>query len=242
MRSDSIRLFHTLEHRCGYFPELSARNLVLDPVAPELGALYPQALARGFRRAGGHVYRPHCLRCQLCMACRIAVAGFVPNRSQRKLWRRNADMQMELVPARYSTECFALYRRYLQARHPGGGMDEAEPEDFTRFLCSPWCDTRFLCLREAGELLCVAVTDVTPAGLSAVYTYFAPEQMRRSLGTLAILWQIELARRMGLPHLYLGFWIEGHPKMDYKRRWAPLELLREGRWQSVPPLAAELDA
>jgi leucyl-tRNA---protein transferase len=237
MRSDSIRLFHTLEHRCGYYPDLSARNLVLDPVSPQLPELYHLALVRGFRRAGGHVYRPHCLHCQACTACRIPVAQFRPSRAQRRAGARNRTVQAQFEPAQYSDEYFNLYRRYLRSRHAGGGMDEADADDFTRFLCSPWSDTRFLALREDGELLGVAVTDVTRFGLSAVYTFFEPGLAARSLGTLAILRQLEHCAALGLPHLYLGFWLDGHPKMDYKRRWEPLEVLREGRWSRLEPAA-----
>lgn len=231
MRSESIRLFHTLEHRCGYYAELSARNLVLDPVAPQLPELYPLALVRGFRRAGGHVYRPHCLRCQLCTACRIPVASFKPNRSQRRALAANHDLSTSVETACHSDEYFDLYQRYLRTRHRGGGMDDPDPEDFTRFLFSPWSDTRFVCLRLHGRLVAVAVTDVTRTGLSAVYTFFDPAMDDRSIGTYAILEQLELARRLGLSHLYLGYWIETHPKMDYKRRFQPLEVLRDGQWQ-----------
>jgi arginine-tRNA-protein transferase len=230
MRSDSIRLFHTLEHRCGYYAELSARNLVLDPVSPQLAELYHQALVRGFRRAGGHVYRPHCVHCQACTPCRVAVAQFKPSRSQQRAARANSGVQVSLEQARCSVEFLELYQRYLQSRHSGGGMDQAQAEDFSQFLYSPWSDTRFLTLREDGQLLAVAVTDVTRFGLSAVYTFFNPDLTRRSLGTVAILEQIALARRMGLEHLYLGYWIDGHPKMDYKRLWQPLEVLRDNRW------------
>ena len=231
MRSESIRLFHTLEHRCGYFAELSARNLVLDPVAPQLPELYPQALVRGFRRAGGHVYRPHCLHCHLCTACRIPIAVFQPNRSQRRAILANQDLSTSIEMACHNEEYFELYQRYLRQRHRGGGMDDPDAEDFTRFLFSPWSDTRFVCLRLDGRLIAVAVTDVTCHGLSAVYTFFDPDLASRSIGTYAILEQLALARKLGLPHLYLGYWIDGHPKMDYKRRFQPLEVLREGKWQ-----------
>lgn len=237
MRSESIRLFHTLEHRCGYYAELSARNLVLDPVAPQLAELYHFALVRGFRRAGGHVYRPHCLQCQACTPCRIPVQQFRPSRSQRRCLAANADLTVEIEPARHSDEYFELYQRYLRGRHSGGGMDEPEVDDFARFLYSPWSDTRFLTLRLDGRLLGVAVTDVTRFGLSSVYTFFEPELAPRSLGSFAILQQLELARRLGLPHVYLGYWIEGHPKMDYKRRWRPLEVLRDNQWRLLETTA-----
>lgn len=234
MRSDTVRLFQTLDHRCGYYPERLARNLVIDPLAPNLAGIYDHALSRGFRRAGGHVYRPHCRGCQACVACRVEVASFVPNRSQRRIARRNARVQHHWRAAVYHPAYFELYERYIGARHPGGGMDDPSPEDFRRFLLSPWSRTRYLELREDGELLAVAVCDAGPSGLSAVYTFYRPDMPERSLGTLAILRQIELCRQRHLPHLYLGYWIEGHPKMHYKAAFRPLQVLRDGEWQTLP--------
>ncbi len=231
MKSDLIRVFQTLEHRCGYYAEREARNLVIDPLARDLPQVYGTALERGFRRSGGHVYRPHCADCRACVASRVPVADFVPDRSQRRCLKRNADLVIRLVPPARSEENFALYRRYLAARHPDGGMDDPGEDDFERFLACAWSPTRFLELRAGDELLAVAVTDVLPQGLSAVYTFYAPEHAERSLGTCAILHQIELARARHLPHLYLGYWIDGHPKMDYKARFRPLERLRDGVWK-----------
>ena len=232
-KADLIRVFHTLEHPCGYFGGRLARNLVIDPLARGLPQIYGSALERGFRRSGGHVYRPHCRSCTACVAARIPVAAFLPDRSQRRCLARNAAVQVTVASARRSDENFALYRRYLEGRHPGGGMDDPSAEDFERFLSCPWSPTRFLELREAGRLLAIAVTDVLPHGLSAVYTFYDPSLAGRGLGTLAILQQIAWARREGLPHLYLGYWIPQHAKMDYKARFRPLELLREGGWRAL---------
>jgi arginine-tRNA-protein transferase len=230
MKSESIRVFQTLEHPCGYFTERAARNLVIDPLARGLPQVYGNALERGFRRSGGHVYRPHCVGCSACIASRVAVQEFVPDRSQRRCMKRNADLSRHVVEPERSKENFALYRRYLAARHPEGGMNNPSEEDFERFLVCAWSPTRFVELRHAGELIAVAVTDVVSQGLSAVYTFFAPEHAARGLGTFAILQQIELARERGLPHLYLGYWIEGHAKMQYKARFAPLQRWIDGAW------------
>ena len=230
MRSDRVRLFQTLPHACGYFPGRTAQNLVIDPAAPALRQLYGPALERGFRRAGGHLYLPQCAHCHACTPCRVDVARFTPDRAQKRCLRRNADLDVREVAAEYSDERFALYARYLHARHTGGGMDDATPEDFDRFLTAPWSPTRFLEFRLGARLLALAITDVCAGGLSAVYTCFDPEQTTRSLGTFAILQQVALARVTGLPWLYLGFWIDGHPKMDYKRRFRPLQIRTADGW------------
>ncbi|MFI4969389.1 MAG: arginyltransferase [Lysobacterales bacterium] len=233
MRSDVVRLFQTLPHPCGYFGGRTAQNIVIDPSAPQLPAIYDLAVQRGYRRAGGHVYHPQCGGCRACIACRVPVARFRPDRSQRRCLARNADLAVTLAAAGYTDEYFTLYRRYLGARHPGGGMDDARPEDFARFLYTAWSPTRFIEFRHGGRLLALAVTDFCAAGISAVYTFFDPECEDRGLGTFAILTQLRLAHEKSLAHVYLGFWIEGHPKMQYKARYRPLEVLHEGNWREL---------
>jgi arginine-tRNA-protein transferase len=233
--SEELRLFHTGDHACGYWPQRSARDLVLDPRDPRLPAFYPTALDWGFRRSGDLVYRPHCHGCRACIAVRIPVADFRPDRSQRRCAARNARVESRVVAAQRTDEHLALYRRYLQARHAQGGMDGHGGVEFDQFLVGSWSEGRFLEMREDGALIGVAVTDLVPNALSAVYTFFEPALAARSLGTLAILRQIEWARRDALAHLYLGYWIAGHRKMDYKRRFQPLETFDGQRWRTDPP-------
>lgn len=238
-RQIGIRVFQTVEHACGYWPERSARDLVLDPADPALAGLYGSALALGFRRSGAHVYRPNCAACGDCTPVRIAVDAFRPNRSQRRTLARNADLRTSVRPAQRDEASFELYRRYVGSRHAGGGMDDPAPSDFDAFLRCDWSPTCFIELHEAladgGErLVAVAVTDVLGDSLSAVYTFYEPDLAGRSLGTQAILAQVEYARRLGLRHLYLGFWLREHPKMDYKRRFRPLEYLDGEHWLPFP--------
>lgn len=238
---DDLRLFHTGQHDCGYWPERQARDLVLDPRDPRLPQWYALALGWGFRRSGDIVYRPHCAACRACTPVRIPVAAFSPDRSQRRCLRRNADLVMRVCRAERTDEVFALYRRYLGARHAGGGMDDHGAPEFDQFLVGSWSTTRFLEFREGrgdGPLLAVAVTDITDDALSAVYTFYDPGQPARGLGTYAILKQLEWAAREGREHLYLGYWIAGHRKMDYKRRFRPLEAFDGRQWRPFDPEAA----
>ena len=228
----NIRVYQTVEHSCGYWPERQARDLVLDPVDPMLPALYGPSLAMGFRRSGSHVYRPHCVACHACTPVRIPIGRFLPDRSQRRCLARNADLQIANRPAARSEETFDLYRNYVRSRHAGGGMDDPSYGDFDGFLACTWSPTTFMEFRLGSELLAAAVTDVLTDSLSAVYTFFSPEHPSRSLGTFAILSQIDHARRLGLQHLYLGFWLDRHAKMDYKKRFRPLEYLAGRDWVS----------
>lgn len=238
MRNDgqhAIRLFQTLEHACGYWPERPSRDLIIDPADPHLPSVYAQAMAMGFRRSGGHVYRPHCPGCRACISVRVPAREFRPNRSQRRCLARNADLELRLAPPRRTEENFALYRRYLDGRHRGGGMDDPAPENFDSFLACGWSPTQFMEFRLAGQLVALAVTDAVPEALSAVYTFYDPALAHRGLGTYAILRQIQRCRDEGRAHLYLGFWLHGHPKMAYKRGFQPLEFLDGATWRPLPP-------
>ncbi len=228
--ASSIRVLQTVEHRCGYYADRRTRNLVVDPGADHLDIIYDSLTSSGFRRAGALIFRPHCRNCTSCLATRIPVAEFVPSRSQRRTLERNADFTIDQSPARFTTEIFALYRRYLRARHPGGGMDNPAREDFENFLLSSWSRSFFVEVRNGRKLLAVAVTDRLSSGLSAVYTFFEPGMARHSLGVLAILTQISLARSLRLPYVYLGYWIKDHPKMQYKVDFRPIEVFQDGQW------------
>ena len=179
--------------------------------------------------------RPHpaCRGCQACVSLRLPVESFEPNRSQWRNFRTNvAEATVTDRPPTFQPEHFALYRRYLQARHPEGSMAEGTGENYRDFLIDPWGgETRLLEIRLGGRLMAVAVTDVTPGGLSAVYTFFDPDLSHRAPGSFAILCQIEAAKGLGLPYLYLGYWIEACSKMSYKSRFRPLEAWNGREWE-----------
>ena len=187
----------------------------------------------GFRRSGEYVYRPRCGTCQACIPVRIPVNTFAPSRSQRRTWQRNQDLRISAQPAGFHEEHFALYRRYIADRHPGGGMDVEDPARYREFLLSSWSDTWCYEFRLDTRLLAVAVVDRLLRGLSAVYTFYDPAYADRGLGTFALLREISEAQRLELSWLYLGYWIEECPKMAYKNRFRPLEVFRDGSWQSL---------
>ncbi|MFZ5593043.1 MAG: arginyltransferase [Pseudomonadota bacterium] len=229
---NTLALYASAPHPCNYLPGEEAITVFADPRTPASRRLYSQLVDHGFRRSGEHIYRPGCRDCTACVAVRVPVAQFQPNRTQRRIWRRNQDLEIIRVPVARNSEHFALYQRYLTARHPGGGMDNPDPANYMSFFASGEIDTTLIEFRHEEELLAVAVTDYLPQGLSAVYTFFDPtlEHRARSLGVYAILWQIEEAKRLGLPFVYLGYWIEKSPKMSYKSRYRPLEGYRDRKW------------
>lgn len=229
-----LAFYASREHACGYLPGRSAVTLFADPGARLDNSIYSRLADYGFRRSGGYLYRPSCPRCDACIPVRIPVAGFKPRRSDIRTWRRNRDLAVHPLAPDYREEHFALYRRYVRTRHPGGGMDHADPEKYLEFLTSAWSATTFYEFRLERHLLAVAVIDRLEQGLSAVYTFFDPDLPARGLGTYAILWEIEQARRLNLRWLYLGYWIRDCSKMSYKGHFTPLEIYRQGHWQPYP--------
>lgn len=222
------------EHPCSYLQGRVARSVFVDPALPLDAVRYGKLLELGFRRSGAYVYRPACTACRECRPARVPVMQFAPDRAQRRCEKRNAGLQLR-VETELSAEHYAVYRAYLLARHPDGGMDPDDEATFRSFLSSRWQGTEILAVRDqTGRLLAGAVMDRVPQGLSAVYTYFDPQDSVRGLGTYAVLKGIERARKLGLPYLYLGYWVPGSAKMDYKRRFRPLEILTADGWLCCP--------
>lgn len=228
-----LKFYATQPHPCSYLPEEQAVTLFLDPQQPIQSDTYSQLSELGFRRSGEHLYRPHCAQCRACVPARIPAADFVPNKQQLRIHKRNRDLQVTTRRPVMNEEIYQLYSRYIIARHSDGDMFPPSREQFQSFLVSEDAFCEFNEFRLDGRLLAVAVTDRLNNGLSAVYTFFDPDQSRRSLGRYAILWQIEQARRSGLPAVYLGYWIRNCRKMNYKTEYRPLEMLINQRWIRV---------
>jgi len=232
MNSQSLSLYITAEHECGYYDDRKTSNLIPDPQVVMNANLYSLLLSKGFRRSGEFVYRPHCKQCSACVPCRINVQSFKSSRNQRRCLKINKHLTTHIVGATFTEEYFVLYARYLNSRHRDGNMADPTAEDFRSFLLNNWKTSVFIESRLNGTLLCVAVVDFLAAGPSAVYTFFDPEEHKRSLGTFAILQQIWLANLYNKKHLYLGYWIDNHPKMEYKRNFSALEIFHQDQWQS----------
>jgi arginine-tRNA-protein transferase len=229
----SVRLFRTSPHPCSYKESEQAATVFVDPDLVIDKALNSKLSDLGYRRSGAHLYRPDCDFCQACISCRVPIAEFKFNRSQRRILRRNESLQVVEKSDLTSEVAYDLYQRYINQRHLDGDMFPASLEQYEAFIKTKMVDTRFFLFYEQEKLLAVSVVDFLEQGLSAVYTFFDPEKSQRSLGNYAILWQIKKCQELGLSHLFLGYWIKGCGKMEYKSKFRPLEMLFNGRWVLV---------
>ncbi len=225
------RLFLSAPHPCPYIAPETASTILLDPNHKVDNKLFGILLQAGFRRSGVTIYRPHCRNCNACLSVRIPAKEFRPNRSQARTYAKNADLTTTLVPSSFKQEHFELYCRYQAWRHPDDAMDHADPQRYREFMVDSSVETVFLEYRLDCQLVALSVCDLTDGGMSAAYTFFEPDMSRRSLGTYAILKQIDYVNRMQLDWLYLGYWIDGCRKMSYKTNFKPLFVLTNQEWR-----------
>ncbi|PTN12071.1 arginyltransferase [Nitrosomonas aestuarii] len=223
--------YHTTHpYPCGYLPERMARSEVIAPDYPMDTATYGKLMKKGYRRSGHFIYRPQCEQCHACLSVRVKVDAFVPNRSQRRSWKKHQHLNARQQALHFEKEHFMLYQRYQTARHAGGSMDHDSSQQYENFLLQSNVSSKLVAFYEKKQLCMVSFIDELPDGLSSVYTFYDPDIKQASFGTYNILWQIQLCRTLGLNYLYLGYWIKAHNKMSYKTNFQPLEILRGNQW------------
>ena len=222
---------------CPYIPGRIERNLFTELHGPNSAELHDKLTAAGFRRSHHIVYRPACSDCSACTPIRVLVDKFQPSGSLQRICRRNDDLVAEITPAYATIEQYGLFIRYQRARHGGSEMAAMTYEDYRTMVEDSFVRTWLVLFRDGqGTLQAASLVDQLDQGLSAVYSFFEPEDQRRSLGTFAILWLIDEARRRGSPFLYLGYWVRECDKMAYKTRFQPAEALRPEGWRDLADL------
>ena len=240
------QFYVTAPQPCPYLPGQSERKLFTALSGDSARALNDTLSKQGFRRSQNVLYRPACSECAACLSARIRVADFTPSRSQRRTLRRNETLSREATSPWATDEQFSLFRRYLDSRHANGGMADMDVFEFAAMIEETPVRSRVIEYTEkplvgAGQsargsgrsLTAVCLTDVLDDGLSLVYSFYDPDREKDGLGTYMILDHIELARQVGLPYVYLGYWVPGSAKMAYKARFSALEVYRDGEWREV---------
>jgi len=232
---NTLKFFATPEHPCSYLEGQLATTLFADPSANIDKNIYTQLTMLGFRRSGVHYYKPFCANCNACVPVRIPVNSFSPNRSQKRTLAKCRRIRAQTASTAFNPNHYQLYEKYINHQHADGDMYPASENQYRSFLVDCPKSSFFVEFWLNETLLAVTVVDELLNGLSAVYTFYDPEQKALNLGTYAILWQIEEAQRRGLNYLFLGYWIASCKKMSYKRNFYPVEQLTDLGWQHITP-------
>ena len=235
-----LQFYVTTGYSCGYLPNKLAQSLIATPQHLINANVYGNLIQQGFRRSGVFAYRPHCEHCQACVPVRVTVQDFAPNRSQKRAFKQHLNLTTTILPVAFYEEHYALYADYQKQRHADDDKAAVDNADqYKSFLCESNVESVLVEFRENGLLKMVSVIDIVHDGISAVYTFYDPTEnkasygtdlKRASYGTYNVLWQINWAKQLGLPYLYLGYWIEESQKMRYKENFQPLEKLINGEW------------
>jgi arginine-tRNA-protein transferase len=234
----TAQFYLTATQPCPYLPGREERKVFTTLRGRDAAAMNDELSLRGFRRSQSVAYRPSCPSCALCLSTRIPVARFEPNRSQRRIARRNVDLVRRTCAPWATEEQYALFRRYLDARHADGGMAEMDAGEFAAMIEETPVRSRVVEYHDPAaprgrSLRAACLTDVTHDGVSMVYSFFDPDETARSLGAYMILDHLQIARETGLQFVYLGYWVPGSPKMGYKAAFRPFEIYAHGAWRTV---------
>lgn len=248
-----LQFYVTTPYKCGYLPNKLAQSLIAAPHHLVDTNIYSGLIQQGFRRSGKFAYRPYCENCKACIAIRLILDNFAPSRSQKRAYKQHANLTARILPLGYQQQHFELYTSYQALRHADEELSQqaeahrtaeiqTEADQYRQFLCKSNVESLMIEFSDAdGAVKIVSVIDVVSDGISAVYTFydavvasasFGANTKRASYGTYSIMWLAEWTKMLGLPFLYLGYWIEASPKMAYKQQFKPQQKLIEGEWVS----------
>ncbi|TNB48121.1 arginyltransferase [Martelella lutilitoris] len=236
--TQSPQFYLTAPAQCPYLEAERERKVFTHLVGPRAGEMNDLLTQGGFRRSQNIAYRPACENCRACVSVRIVAEEFEKPRSLRRIISRNSDLAVAERPAIATAEQYDLFRTYLDSRHQRGGMADMTIDDYAVMVEETHVETRLFEYRvstgrlgEEGELVAVALSDILVDGLSMVYSFFNPAYVKRSLGSYMIVDHVSRAQRLSLPYVYLGYWVKGSQKMDYKKRFQPQEHLTGKGWE-----------
>jgi leucyl-tRNA---protein transferase len=230
-----LQFYVTTPYQCGYLPKKLAQSLIASPQNVVDSRVYSGLIQQGFRRSGKFAYRPHCENCQSCIPIRIKLDNFKPNRSQLRAYKKHIDLSPRILDLNFQQNHFDLYLQYQKLRHSEevslGSEERNEAEQYRQFLCQSNVESLMIEFNDDQNVTkVVSVIDIVQDGVSAVYTYYDATDIKASYGTYSIMWLAQWTKSLGLPYLYLGYWIEESPKMAYKQQFKPQECLIDGYW------------
>jgi arginyl-tRNA--protein-N-Asp/Glu arginylyltransferase len=231
-----LQFYVTTPYKCGYLPNKLAQSLIAAPHHLVDADVYGGLIQQGFRRSGKFAYRPHCENCSACIPVRVILNEFVPTRSQKRAYKQHADLTAHIMPLNYSETHFELYSSYQELRHMDEDLSNQnetknDAEQYRQFLCQSNVESLMVEFKDAkNQIKIVSVIDVVSDGISAVYTFYDALETKASYGTYSIMWLAEWTENLGLPYLYLGYWISDSSKMAYKQHFKPQEKLIYGEW------------
>jgi leucyl-tRNA---protein transferase len=231
-----LQFYVTTPYKCGYLPNKLAQSLIAAPHHLVNADVYSGLIQQGFRRSGKFAYRPHCENCSACIPVRVMLNEFAPTRSQKRAYKQHANLIARIMPLNYNETHFELYSSYQALRHmdedlSGQTETKDDTEQYRQFLCQSNVESLMVEFRSANnQVKIVSVIDVVSDGVSAVYTFYDALEAKASYGTYSIMWLAEWTKKLGLPYLYLGYWIADSQKMAYKQQFKPQEKLVEDEW------------
>ena len=227
-----IQFYVTAPYPCSYLSNQLAQSLIATPQHLVDAYQYSGLIQQGFRRSGSFVYRPHCEKCNACIPVRLPVNVFQPSRSQKRAFKAHSDLEVSIHEIGFEQAHFSLYKLYQASRHEAD-LEQETAEQYQNFLAKSNVDSVFVTFKEQGILKMVSVIDIIEDGISAVYTFYDTGDKQASYGTYSVMWLITWFQRLGLPYLYLGYWIKNSRKMAYKQKFKPQEALIDGEWQII---------
>tara|TARA_B100001250_G_C19778534_1_gene780759 strand:+ start:67 stop:792 length:726 start_codon:yes stop_codon:yes gene_type:complete len=230
---EEIQFYVTTKYSCGYIDGQDAQSIVATPYKRINSKNFNNLINKGFRRSGQYVYKPNCKNCNACIPIRLLAKNFIPSKSQKRVKKYLNKLTVKILPLTFDEEHYKLYIQYQNKRHRNNNEDEDDVADYNDFLIKSNVNSKIVEFRFNNELKIISIIDFVKDGISAVYTFYDCNNNKLSLGTVSIIWLLELCKKENLPFLYLGYWIYESQKMKYKTNFKPYELMIEGAWQEA---------